>query len=132
MPFGELDMRKLVVLALLAPVLLVGCKAHVRGVVMFVGDSNVVLGAHVLTERLSDRDDGYLPVFNAHIGAAIREPDCRRLGPCETNDFWRIRLGEAARKIETDVYVVDLGGNDMFAPGTTTSKGYAGYNSKID
>jgi hypothetical protein len=109
---------------------------RVPAVVSFVGDLNVTLGSTQIAIAFTRRDAPYAVVDLARSGAAIRSPDCAWRAwvatPCPTRNFWRTRLAEANAKITTDAYVVDLGINDTAAPGTPTSRGYAGYPAKID
>jgi hypothetical protein len=109
---------------------------RVPAVVTFVGDFNVTLGSTQIAIAFTRRNAPYAVVDLARSGAAIRSADCPWLAwvatPCPTRNFWRTRLAEANAKIATDAYVVDLGINDTAAPGTPTSRGYAGYPAKID
>jgi hypothetical protein len=109
---------------------------RVPAVVSFVGDFNITLGSTQIAIAFTRRNAPYAIVDLARSGAAIRSPDCPWLAwvatPCPTHNFWRTRLAEANAKIATDAYVVDLGFNDTAAPGTPTSRGYAGYPAKID
>src|SRR5207237_10657568 len=113
---------------------LAGCNAHVRGVIVFIGDSNGVRSAQAITDQLSDRDNGYVPALFVRAGAAIRSPDCKAFdrGCIDAWDFWGIRLNEGLRKIQSDAFVVELGINDTISPGTPTTRGYSSYNCKID
>ncbi|MDQ1383264.1 MAG: hypothetical protein QOG65_643, partial [Actinomycetota bacterium] len=130
--------RKLSALVALAALALglSACNAHVRGVVVVIGDSNIVQGSTSLTSALSNRDNGYVPVLFARGGGAIRQPDCQAIEtlkqPCTTYNFWKIRLSEGLPKINGDAYVVELGINDTINPGTPTTNGYSGYDGKID
>jgi hypothetical protein len=112
------------------------CNAHVRGVVVVIGDSNVVESATSFTNTLSNRDNGYVPVLFAHDRGAIRETDCQATEqtnqPCTTYDFWKIRLQEGLPKIDGDAFVIELGVNDTASPGTPTTTGYSGYDGKVD
>jgi hypothetical protein len=121
---------KLIAIAAIATLALGACKAQVRGVITIVGDSNVVAGASALTHALSNRDNGYLPVLAAHDGAVIRESSCDQ--PCTDTNFWAVRLADTEAKVQTDVFVVELGINDAVDPGTPTTVGYAAYDEKID
>jgi hypothetical protein len=109
---------------------------RVPAVVSFVGDFNVTLGSTQIAIAFTRRDAPYAVVDLARSGAAIRSADCAWRAwvatPCPTHNFWRTRLAEANAKIATDAYVVDLGINDTAAPGTPTSRGYAGYRAKVD
>jgi hypothetical protein len=113
---------------------LAGCNAHVRGVIVFIGDSNGVRSAQAITDQLSDRDNGYVPALFVRAGAAIRSPDCKAFdrGCIDAWDFWGIRLNEGLRKIQGDAFVVELGINDTISPGTPTTRGYSSYGGKID
>jgi len=114
--------------------ILTGCNAHVRAVVVEIGDSNGVAGAGSFVAALSDRDNGYEPVMLVRGGAAIRSPDCATADKncVEHSDFWKIRLPEAFANVQPDAIVVELGINDTMSPGTDTTRGYAGYDGKID
>jgi hypothetical protein len=109
---------------------------RVPAVVSFVGDFNITLSSTQIAIAFTRRDAPYAVVDLARSGAAIRSPDCAwrawTATPCPTRNFWRTRLAEANAKIATDAYVVDLGVNDTAAPGTATSRGYAGYPAKVD
>lgn len=109
--------------------------AHNRAVVLFVGDSNITLGAQnidwVLTWN-SHNDNSYTPVFASRVGSAIRTPDCLDPVGCSTNDYWKIKLGEIFSKVNADAVVINLGVNDTFDAGTATTAGYKSYNQKID
>jgi hypothetical protein len=134
---NDLMLRKIAVLlglGVVAAGALSGCNAHVRGVVVFIGDSNGVRSAQAIIDELSNRDNGYVPVMFVRAGAAIRSPDCRwnEVGCPENWDFWKIRLNEGLQKIQGDAFVVALGVNDTVDPGTPTTRGYSGYDGKID
>jgi lysophospholipase L1-like esterase len=58
----------------------------------------------------------------ARAGVTIRSPD----------DFWRVRLRQALKRIKPDGVVINLGINDTGTPGTATGPGYASYGAKID
>src|SRR4051794_524802 len=110
--------------------------SHVRAVVLFVGDSNVSLGAGpidwVLTSQ-DHNDNGYIPVMASRFGAGIRTPDClETTTPCPTADYWATKIGEILAKVRPDAIVSDLGINDAVSTGTLTSLGYGSYTKKID
>jgi hypothetical protein len=110
--------------------------AHDRGVVMFVGDSNITIASGALmwgTTWGTHHDNSYTPVFAPRVGAGIRTPDCApAVTPCTTSDFWKTKLGEILPKVNVDAVVTDLGINDTAALGTRTSLGYSYYGQKID
>ena len=106
-----------------------------RGVVLFVGDSNVTLSAGQVMARMTLGDhynDAYIPVFAPRFGATIRTHDCARESGCTTYNYWQIRLRETLLKVKPDAIVNDLGINDTTRPGTQTTPGYAFYGAKID
>jgi lysophospholipase L1-like esterase len=112
-----------------------GHNDHVRGVVLFVGDSNITLGAATIDWDLtwnSHNDNGYVPVLASRVGAGIRTPDCLDPTGCSTDDYWQVRLGELFGKVQPDAIVNDLGINDAISPGTLTTPGYENYGQKID
>jgi len=112
-----------------------GTNAHSRGVVLFVGDSNVTLSAGQIMWRTTLGDhynDAYIPVFTPRFGATIRTPDCARASGCTTYNYWQIRLRETLLKVQPDAIVNDLGVNDTDRIGTQTTPGYAFYAAKID
>jgi hypothetical protein len=108
--------------------------ARTRGLVLFVGDSNVTISAGVIDAQLTyweHHDNGYVPVFASRVGASIRSPDC--LDPnCSTFNYWKLKLGTILPKLDADAIVNDLGINDTAAEGTAGTPGYAGYGVKID
>jgi hypothetical protein len=110
---------------------LAACDAHVRGLIPIIGDSNVVLGATYITQGMSDRNNGYVPVMFGTSGSSIKTPDCGN-PPCATNNFWGIRLGEGLPKMQSDALVVELGVNDAKDAGTADGPGYTNYDAKID
>jgi hypothetical protein len=109
--------------------------AHSRGVVLFVGDSNVTLSASQIvghTTLFDHYNDPYLPVFASRVGAAIRTEDCLDKDGCTTFNYWQIKLGETMRDVQPDAIVNDLGINDTVGAGTATTPGYRSYGQKID
>lgn len=106
-----------------------------RGVVLFVGDSNITMGAQnidwVLTWN-THNDNGYVPVLASRVGAAIRTPDCLDPVGCTTTDYWAGKLGSLEGKVTPDAIVVNLGVNDTASEGTPTTAGYSSYSKKID
>jgi hypothetical protein len=110
--------------------------AHNRGVVMFVGDSNITFSAQVIVDALTSQqhvDNSYTPVLVSHIGVSIRYGDCRSSAPsCATNNYWQIKMKETVPKVNADIYVNDLGINDTASAGTATTRGYEYYGQKID
>lgn len=109
--------------------------ARTRGVVLFVGDSNVALGAGEIDWTLTAQDhfdNGYVPVFASRIGATIRTPDCLDATNCTTFNYWKLKLASVSPKVNADAIVNDLGINDTVTPGTATTKGYSNYDQKID
>jgi lysophospholipase L1-like esterase len=110
--------------------------AHVRGVVLFLGDSNLTRAAGELETALTDTNfnDSYVPALASRPGAGMRTKDCPGipLNPCLTYNYWSIRMPQILKRVEPDVVVVNLGVNDTSAPGTRTSQGYASYDTKID
>jgi hypothetical protein len=106
-----------------------------RGVVLFVGDSNVTFSAGQIMWRMTLQDhynDAYIPVFAPRFAATIRTHDCARASGCTTYNYWQIRLHETLLKVQPDAIVNDLGINDALRPGTQTTPGYAFYGAKID
>jgi hypothetical protein len=103
-----------------------------RGVVLFVGDSNVTLAAQAIEMALTLKDDHYVPVLASRMGARIRSADCLVVSTCTTFDYWRYKLASLNNKVNADVIVNNLGINDTAVPGTATTPGYAFYGRKID
>jgi hypothetical protein len=106
----------------------------VRGVVTLVGDSNIVFGSLYLNAFMTASEIGYVPVFLAAGGAAIRWNGCL-FGPCpdpQRTDYWATRIQQARQQVSSDAYLVELGINDAWAYGTATTRGYASYGAKID
>jgi GDSL-like Lipase/Acylhydrolase family len=106
-----------------------------RGVVMFVGDSNVSRAGRWTVNMLTGMihvDNNYVPVFVAHPGAGIRTPDCLQPAGCTTTNFWTEKLSATFAAVTPDVIVLDLGINDSRWAGTETSMGYSSYGAKID
>lgn len=109
--------------------------AHVRGVVLFVGDSNVTLGATNIIWALTweeHDDNGYVPIMASRVGASIRTYDCLDRAGCTSTDYWKTRLGELLPKVSPDVVVTNLGVNDTAGDGTPSTPGSAAYDDKID
>ena len=103
-----------------------------RGVVLFVGDSNVTLGAGAVEWALTRKDNQYVPVLASRMGGRIRTPDCPVVNGCKTFNYWRFKLDSFRSKVNADVIVSDLGINDTIEPGTATGPGYSFYGRKID
>ena len=112
--------------------LLVGCRPNVRGVILMIGDSNLVQAATATTNTIETLDNGYVPVFAATAAATIRYSDCTKSVHCTTFDFWKIRLGQLLKKVQPDGVVIELGLRDSGAPGTDGGPGYTGYDAKLD
>ena len=108
--------------------------ANTRGVVLFVGDSNMTLGA---ADRL-DVDGAGAHQQRLCTGARIPrrrgDPLAELHRPHGLHPF-RL-LGAEARlhpaKVSADAIVNGLGINDTARPGTTTTPGYYHYGLKID
>ena len=110
-------------------------RAHTRGVLLFVGDSNVTLSAPQIvwqTTYFAHEQDPYIPVLASRVGATIRTPDCRIASGCTTHNYWQIKLRATLSKVYPDAIVNNLGINDALAPGTQTTPGYSYYGKKID
>jgi lysophospholipase L1-like esterase len=114
--------------------------AHNRGVIIFVGDSNINFDGGLIVGCLtlgcgdtSHLDNNYVPTFAARFGSGIRMTDCvATTRTCATNNFWRIKLTNTFKKIKPDAVVTELGINDTASPGTATTQGFARYGAKID
>jgi hypothetical protein len=110
--------------------------ADTRGVVLFVGDSNVTISAMeiVWSTTLLDNhyDDAYVPVLASRVGATIRTHDCVDAIGCASYNYWQIKLGNVLGKVKPDAIVNNLGINDTVYLGTQGSPGYAAYGKKID
>jgi lysophospholipase L1-like esterase len=107
-----------------------------RGVVGFVGDSNIVHTATPIAREMTPLDVGYVPVIAAASGASIRWNGCTANDdfcpdPAFT-DYWAARLAALREQVQPDVWVVELGINDALALGTPTTRGYDDYAGKID
>ncbi len=112
-----------------------GSNAGTRGVVLFVGDSNITLGSEAADWALTweqHLNNGYVPVFASRVGASIRTEDCLTASGCTTFDYWRLKLGTILPKVDADVIVSNLGINDTMSAGTATTPGYTSYGRKID
>lgn len=96
-----------------------------RGTVVFLGDSNEVFPAKQVGVALLDRSNGYIVVNVARPGASIRFG-----GP--TNDYWLERIADTRAAMTPDAWVINLGINDTAGPGSTSGRGYASYDTKID
>ena len=97
--------------------------ATTRGIVAFVGDSNLLYGGTALDLILADRGESYIVVNSSRSGATIRS---------HGGAYWRSRLTALNDSVDADYYVVNLGINDTVAPGGETTNGYAYYGKKID
>src|SRR6478609_5333572 len=99
--------------------------AGTRAVVMFVGDSNVAVGAKWPVWDLTSGDTGdhvdnnYVPAFVARGGSGIRTLDCvqSETSACQTYDFWKLKLAGVLTKVEPAAIVTELGVNDTFEAG---------------
>lgn len=109
--------------------------SHVRGVVLFVGDSNVTLAggniANVFTWNTPHEAYPYVPMLAPKVGASVRYPDCPVIAGCTTTEFWRTKLGEIFAKADPDAVVLNLGINDARFAGTETTPGHYKYPKKI-
>ena len=106
-----------------------------RGVVLFVGDSNVTLSANTIDWTLTwfhHHNNGYVPVLASRVGSTIRTPSCLDPTGCTRFDYWKLKLASVLPKVDADVIVNDLGINDTYEPGTATTPGYSQYGQKID
>jgi hypothetical protein len=109
--------------------------SHVRGLVLFVGDSNLTLSSSAIETTLASSprgDDGYVAATASRIGSTIRTYDCLDPTDCATTDYWQTRLGELLPKLTPDAIVTQLGVNDTVEPGTETTPGYSKYTKKIE
>jgi lysophospholipase L1-like esterase len=109
--------------------------ARTRGIVLFVGDSNVTISAAAIDTELTwweHHDNGYVPVFASRVGASIRTADCIDAANCSTFNYWKLKLGTILPKLDADAIVNDLGINDTLSEGAAGTPGYAGYGAKID
>ncbi len=109
--------------------------ASTRGVVLFVGDSNVTLAAQSIDWDFTwntHSDNGYIPVMASRVGASIRTYDCLDPTGCTTTNYWQTKLATLANKVVPDVIVNDLGINDTDQAGALTTPGYLHYAQKID
>jgi hypothetical protein len=106
-----------------------------RAIVLFAGDSNIVLAAGGITNNLISffhTEHAYVPVFASRTGAGIRQSDCPKRVRCDTFDYWQVKLGETLAKVDVDALVTNLGINDTDVLGSATTPGYADYGRKID
>lgn len=109
--------------------------ANVRGVVLFVGDSNISLSTSAIDLALTantHKDNGYVPVLESRIGSSIRTSDCLNPTGCTTTNYWKLKISQTLLRINPNAIVTDLGINDTTGNGTSTTSGYAGYGLKID
>ena len=112
-----------------------GRNSHVRGLVLYVGDSNMTLSTQSIEFALGSSprgDNGYTSIYASRIGATVRTYDCLDPTNCATTDYWQTRLGELLPKVTPDAVVTELGVNDTVEPGTETTPGYARYTKKIE
>lgn len=110
-------------------------RAESRAVVLFAGDSNIILAAQKVENALSmgtHADNGYVPAIAGRGGVGIRSADCIDPTTCATTNYWPVKIGSLAGKITADAWVTDLGINDSLEPGTETTEGYSKYGKKID
>ncbi len=112
-----------------------------RGIIMFVGDSNISYGARWPVRDLTygpspdnpnHLDNSYVPVFVARAQFGIREYSCNYAPSCPGADYWKVKLGQTFTKVKPDAIVNDLGINDTVSAGTATTRGYSYYGQKID
>lgn len=98
-----------------------------RGIILFVGDSNITLSSEQIDWALSwtggHHDRPYIPVLASTVGASLRDDP--------HGDFWQTRLSLILARVHPSAVVVDLGINDTAFPGTPTSRGYAAYGTKV-
>jgi hypothetical protein len=109
--------------------------AGTRGVVLFIGDSNVVAASSAITTallRFDREDNAYVPVLAARAGAGIRTHDCLVAKGCKTFDYWKLKLAGLLPKARADAIVTNFGVIDATWPGTATGPGYAYFGRKID
>lgn len=117
--------------------------AHNRGVIMFLGDSNISRGGKWPVWDLTHGkgglldadhlDNNYVPVFVARAGAGIRTADCLAARKsCKTYDYWKIKLRETFKNVRPNAIVIGLGINDTMSLGSESSPGYSEYAKKID
>lgn len=123
-------------LAAAAPLYEPATDAALSKTVLFVGDSNISRGATQITEALTNRANGYLPIFTPRGGMGIRgykDGWCPTgvTVPCPAPDYWQIRLAAVLTSVHPDAIVINLGINDASAVGTPTSAGYGDYDAKI-
>jgi hypothetical protein len=107
----------------------------VRGVVLFVGDSNITLSAASVDWTLtwlSHADNGYVPVLASRVGASIRNQDCLIATGCKTTNYWKAKLAGILSRVNPNAIVSDLGVIDTNHRGTSTTSGYSHYGHKID
>ena len=109
--------------------------SHVRGVVLFVGDSNVTLaGGNILYASSWDATHEpypYVPMLAPKVGASVRSWDCPVVAGCTTTEFWSTKLAEIFDNGHPDAVVLNLGINDARYAGTETTPGYSKYPKKI-
>jgi hypothetical protein len=144
MPRPRRALRPAVAGVLLAVLLTVGVvaagavttgNASTRGVVLFVGDSNITFGSAEIDWTLTWRqhyERGYVPVLASRVGASIRTRNCLDARRCTQFDYWKLKLATILPKVNADAIVNDLGINDTTNPGTATTPGYSHYGQKID
>jgi hypothetical protein len=107
-----------------------------RGVIAFVGDSNIVHTATHISRAMTPLSVGYVPVIAAASGASIRWNGCMGDdGYCPDpafTDYWPARLAALRQQVQPDLWLVELGINDARWLGTPTTRGYDDYAGKID
>ena len=109
--------------------------AGTRAVVLFVGDSNIVLSVESVNNELthgSHFDNGYVPILAARVGAGIRTPDCLDEATCTSWNYWRLKLPTLLPQIQLDAIVSNLGIVDTRVEGTQYTRVYAYYDRKIN
>lgn len=106
----------------------------VRGVVAVIGDSNGVYGSTIMTERMTPSSVGYVPIIAAANGASVRWNGCTALPPCPDptyTRYWTTRIAALRQRVNPDAYVIELGINDTGTEGTSTTRGYGSYTTKV-
>ncbi len=111
--------------------------ARVRGVVLFLGDSNLLFGSGQVVTAMTYNahfDNGYVSVLAPRSGAGLRTADCpgNPFAPCATTNYWSTRIPQILARTKPSAIVVNLGVNDAVEAGTASTRGYTKYAAKID
>jgi len=103
-----------------------GDNAGTRGIIAFVGDSNMELVDGQIGAQLANHthfSNSYVPILLHHSGSGIRTSDCVD-NTCRTYNYWNLKLTPLWPKLDVDAIVVNLGINDAGVQGGPVGPGY--------